>query len=91
MSDSDDQTSLRQCKEIDRIADEFERALRQGQRPSIEAYLEKNPDLRSSLLKELLAFEVEFRRSSNEHPHTAGVHRPLSTTSRDSGIDFLRR
>ena len=68
MSDSDDPTSQRQRKEIDCIADEFERAFRQGLRPSIEFYLEKHPDLRPNLFNELIALEVELRRSSSEQP-----------------------
>ena len=71
MPDPEDQLEYHQRQEIDRIADEFEHAFRQGQRPSIEAYLEKQPELlRSHLFQELLALELEFRAAANEPPST---------------------
>lgn len=41
MTDPENQLEYQHRQEIDRIADEFERDFRNGQRPSIEAYLEK--------------------------------------------------
>ena len=71
MTDPKNQLEYQHRQEIDRIADEFEREFRNGQRPSIEAYLEKQPELlRSLLFKELLALDLEFRLAANERPST---------------------
>ena len=49
--------------QIDAICDRFEAAWKATQRPRIEAYLDQAPlELRSSLLTELLAVELQHRR-----------------------------
>jgi serine/threonine-protein kinase len=54
---------------INDAADRFERAWRQGGRPSIEQYLvEADPSLREPLLQELLRVERELRRKDGEEP-----------------------
>jgi len=58
--------SVEQCQVIDQLADKFEDALRAGQRPSIENVLAANSALRPHLLRELLAIEIEMRRSAGE-------------------------
>ncbi len=71
MPDPENELEYHQRQEIDRIANEFERAFRQGRRPSIEAYLEKQPELlRSQLFQELLALDLELRLAANEQPST---------------------
>ena len=71
MPDPETQLEYHHRQEIDRIADEFESEFRNGQRPSIEAYLEKQPELlRSQLFKELLALDIEFRLAANDQPTT---------------------
>jgi len=97
MSDSDDPTSQRQLKGIDRIADEFERAFRQGPRPPIEMYLEKHPELLPNLLRDLLALEVELRRSSDEQPKAQDYlarfpqHRDVVESIFAEDVDMLAR
>ncbi len=71
MTDPETQLEYHHRQEIDRIADEYECAFRNGQRPAIEAYLEKQPELlRTQLFKELLALDLEFRLAANEQPST---------------------
>ncbi len=53
---------------IDSVADEFEKACQSDQAPCIEDYLERLPELRQSLLRELLLIEVDLRRKSGELP-----------------------
>jgi serine/threonine protein kinase/tetratricopeptide (TPR) repeat protein len=60
--------SVEQCLVIDQLADQFENAILAGQRPSIENVLVANSSLRPYLLKELLAIEIELRRSAGEWP-----------------------
>ena len=54
--------------QVDRVADEFELAIRNKHHPKIEDYLDRFPDLRSDLLRELIAVEVELRRKAIEQP-----------------------
>ena len=55
--------------EIDRVCDRFETAWRAGQRPTIDEYLgEVAEPVRSELLRELLATELECRLSAGELP-----------------------
>ncbi len=58
--------------EINRICDRLEADWRSGRRPTIEDLVAsaKEP-LRSALLKELLATELECRRLAGEHPRLA--------------------
>jgi serine/threonine-protein kinase len=58
--------------EINRICDRFEAAWRAGGRPSLEGELAwAQESSRSALLRELLATELECRRSAGEHPRPA--------------------
>jgi len=52
--------------QIDRLADQFERAFKAGERPKIEDYLDT--PLRPHVLKELLRLEVELRQAAGEKP-----------------------
>ena len=52
---------------VDQICDEFENAWRQGQSPRIEEYLARvAPENRSTLLRELLGVEIEYRRKGGD-------------------------
>jgi serine/threonine protein kinase/formylglycine-generating enzyme required for sulfatase activity len=51
---------------IDRLADQFEREFKVGVHPRIEDYLEQYPALRTQVLAELLAMEVELRRAAGD-------------------------
>ncbi|HVV99448.1 MAG TPA: serine/threonine-protein kinase [Planctomycetaceae bacterium] len=54
---------------IDEVCDDFERRYRDGESPRIEAFLETVPDTdRGSLLVELIAVDVCFRRSAQQTP-----------------------
>lgn len=58
--------SLFQHQEIDKIADDFEAAFQDGRSPKIEAYLEEHTSVRGCLLKELIALEVQLRCDAGE-------------------------
>jgi serine/threonine protein kinase/formylglycine-generating enzyme required for sulfatase activity len=64
-----DNSSLSQRKVIDRLADQFEREFKVGEHPRIEDYLEQYPALRRQILAELLALEVELRRTTGDKPN----------------------
>jgi serine/threonine protein kinase/formylglycine-generating enzyme required for sulfatase activity len=54
---------------VDQACDLFEQAWRAGQRPRLESYLIDAPAPESTvLLRELLALELEYRRSQGESP-----------------------
>jgi serine/threonine protein kinase/formylglycine-generating enzyme required for sulfatase activity len=58
---------LSQDAQIDRVADDFERRWRSGERPRIEECLNGvDRSARSALLHELIALEVELRRAAGE-------------------------
>jgi eukaryotic-like serine/threonine-protein kinase len=66
---NDDDLSPSRLVEINRICDRFEEAWRTGRRPAIEDYLAATAEpMRSDLLRELLAVELEWRRSAGERP-----------------------
>jgi serine/threonine protein kinase len=55
--------------EVDRLGDQFESALREGQSPQIQEYLARVPEnARAAAFRELLAVEVELRRRGGERP-----------------------
>ena len=62
MDDSSKKLTLVQQEKIDCLASEFEQEFRAGRKPQIEEYIEKLPELRTFLLKELLAVELELRQ-----------------------------
>ena len=67
-----DSVSPTQLVEINRTCDRFEADWRAGLRPSIEKGIaHAGEPVRSSLLKELLAIELECRRSAGELPQLA--------------------
>ena len=60
---------LAQARRIDRFCDDFEGAWAAGQRPPLEAFLERIGDSgRPQLLRELLAIEIHYRRRLGESP-----------------------
>ena len=68
----DETPSPTELLEINRICDRFEAQWRAGGRPSIEDQLARAPEpSRSALLRELLATELECRRSAGERPGPA--------------------
>ena len=68
----DDGASPSQLIEINRICDRFEEAWRAGRRPAIEDCLKEMAEpSRPALLRELLATELELRRSVGERPGVA--------------------
>ncbi|MCA9262791.1 MAG: serine/threonine-protein kinase, partial [Planctomycetales bacterium] len=69
MMDADNQQlPLQQRKQVDALADQFEREFKAGDNPRIEDYLQGNPDLRQHLLRELLTLEIELRQQAGDHP-----------------------
>jgi serine/threonine protein kinase len=67
-----DDVSLTRLVEINRVCDGFEAAWRAGRRPAIEEHLDAVDEaLRPELLRELLAAELELRRSAGEDPGVA--------------------
>ena len=61
-----------QLIEINRICDRLEAQWRSGGRPAIEHHIGETPEpIRSTLLHELLATELECRRSAGERPDPA--------------------
>jgi serine/threonine protein kinase/tetratricopeptide (TPR) repeat protein len=74
-SPRDNALSPTQFIEINRICDRFEAAWRAGPRPAIEEFLGvAGEPVRSELLRELLATEIERRRLAGEHPRLAEYH-----------------
>src|SRR5262245_52328452 len=68
-----DHSTLTQAEDayVDRACDAFEKAWKAGQRPSIKEVLAEAPAgnaLRTKLLRELLALEVNYRRQRGELP-----------------------
>ena len=54
---------------IDQACDTFESEWRAGRRPRIEDFLKSvSEDQQWSILRELLAVEIEYRRSQDEYP-----------------------
>jgi eukaryotic-like serine/threonine-protein kinase len=69
---SSDSLSATQAEELDRACDRFEAAWRAGERPRIENYLAGLAEaLQSTLLGELIAVELVWRRRLGECPRTA--------------------
>ncbi len=70
--DGNDDLTPTALVEINRICDRYEADLRAGRRSLIEDYLaQKDEPMRSALFKELLAIELECRRSVGEHPRVS--------------------
>ncbi len=66
---SEDPPSVTTARLIDRICDRFERAWRCEAKPQLESYLAEAPDdCRPDLFQELLALEVQIRRTRRETP-----------------------
>lgn len=57
---------LEQLEVIDRLANEFERRLRNGEQPRIEDFLQQHPHLRAALLRALLPIEMEMRQAAGD-------------------------
>jgi tetratricopeptide (TPR) repeat protein/serine/threonine protein kinase len=54
---------------VEQVCDRFEAAWQAGQRPGIEDYLRDSAESEQpALLRELLAFELEYRRRAGENP-----------------------
>ena len=72
--DSESELSLNQRVEIDRLAEQFEREFKAGKNPRMEDYLQKqpSPSLRASLLKKLVALEIELRLAAGDEVSGAG-------------------
>ncbi len=67
-----DSLDRRQHEVLDRIALRFEAELKQGGRPSIEAFLTADPaarNMREVVLRELLALEWEYYSRQGELSH----------------------
>jgi serine/threonine-protein kinase len=55
--------------QVDAVCLRFEAAWQAGQRPDLEAYLaDAQEPLRSALLRELIALDIEYRRRAGESP-----------------------
>lgn len=56
-------------EQVDSVCDQFEQAWLENNRPVIEEFLERvEPSDRETLLRELLALDIEYRRSKGEQP-----------------------
>ncbi len=66
MDTPDEEIPLELRQQVDRLADQFVTEYQAGQQPRIEDYLDRHPELRRPLLRELLAHEVELRLASGE-------------------------
>ena len=66
MNGPDTELPLEQLEEIDRLADQFEREFRAGENPQIEHYLQRQPDLRADLFRQLLDLEIELRQAAGD-------------------------
>jgi WD40 repeat protein/serine/threonine protein kinase len=67
-----DPLPLKAQHRLDKLCDRFEAALKAGRRPVIERYVRHMPgSMRPTVLFELLALELEFRRQSGERPGQA--------------------
>jgi tetratricopeptide (TPR) repeat protein len=63
------------ARAIDEACTRFERAWKAGQRPRIEDVLGDRPEPeRSSLLRELMALEIDYRRQAGETPQRQEYH-----------------
>jgi WD40 repeat protein/tRNA A-37 threonylcarbamoyl transferase component Bud32 len=70
-----DSLSATQAEELDRACDHFEAAWRAGKRPRIEDHLEGIAEpLRSALLGELIAVELDWRRRCGERQAPTEYH-----------------
>jgi hypothetical protein len=70
-SPSQESALLSLDKRVDEACDRFESAWRAGQRPRIEEYVaQASLSERLELLSQLLALEIELRRTGNEKPTT---------------------
>ncbi|MGA2060566.1 MAG: hypothetical protein ABSG67_08810 [Thermoguttaceae bacterium] len=73
MSELEDRDSpslpVSKCLKIDKICRQFEAALKHGDEPKVEDYLnEATEQERDELQRELLAIESEYRKSSKNRP-----------------------
>jgi serine/threonine protein kinase len=60
---------------INAALNRFEQAWKTGQRPRIEEFLGDAPEpVRSALLRELIALDIEYRRQAGEQPQAADYH-----------------
>ncbi len=65
-----------QAIDINRVCDSFEQALRAGRQPSLEhALAAVDESLRAALLRDLLAIELEYRRSIGERAEATEYRR----------------
>lgn len=70
--DSEARRELKLADQLDRICDRFETAWLAGEAPLIEDYIQGvDQPLRSRLLKELVALEVDYRQQAGEMPVSA--------------------
>ncbi|APW60804.1 serine/threonine-protein kinase [Paludisphaera borealis] len=66
---ADASDALATARQVHRVCERFEAAWRSGPRPRIEDYLEGDEGpCRTRLVEELIALEIELRRSQCEHP-----------------------
>lgn len=74
---------------LDRIADRFEAACRQGQSASIDAYLAEVPeDWRATLFRELLVVELQLQRDRGEDPSCEEYERQFPFYRSDVAVAF---
>ncbi len=73
--------------QIDSLCDSFETQWRAGQTPRIEEYLKKgSASERTTLLRELLALEIEYRQSCGQRPNVAEYQARFPEISADSKL-----
>src|SRR5262249_2777077 len=64
-----------QARQVDKTCDRFEAAWKAGQRPQPEAYLgAADEPMRSTLLRQLLFLDWDYRRRAGEGPSAADYH-----------------
>jgi tetratricopeptide (TPR) repeat protein/tRNA A-37 threonylcarbamoyl transferase component Bud32 len=86
-----DSLSATQIEALDRVCDEFEAALRAGNRPKIEDHLANaDESVRSALLSELITLEFHWRASHGERPEVAEYENRFPAYAAAVGAGFAR-
>jgi tetratricopeptide (TPR) repeat protein len=87
-----DSLPLTTAERVDATCDAFEAAWRAGLRPRIEAYLAgTSGPVRSALLRELLAAELELQREEGFSPATEDYHERFPADTAAIAMVFARR
>ncbi|RMF43016.1 MAG: hypothetical protein D6753_06210, partial [Planctomycetota bacterium] len=91
-ANSEDQSGWEGYHAIDRIVERFEIAWAAGHRPQIDTFLPEGPDLRSTVLAELVHVELEWRIKAGEKAQAEHyfARYPDAFRSRDTKLGLVR-